>query len=165
MSIAHAAYASPMGTLHLYARDNCIIRLDFAQSAEAARWFDNYFTKERAEEGSPPVIAALARELDEYFAGRRTVFTVPYRLYGTEYRQSVWRALAGIPYGEAITYGELARRVGTPKAARAVGGANHHNPISIVVPCHRVVGADGGLTGYGGGIERKAFLLKLENAR
>ncbi|MCT2585875.1 methylated-DNA--[protein]-cysteine S-methyltransferase [Actinophytocola gossypii] len=105
--------------------------------------------------------ADAVTQLNEYFAGDRTEFTVPLRPEGTPFRHTVWQALLEIPYGETITYGELAQRIGRPTAARAVGHANGHNPISIVVPCHRVVGTTG-LTGYGGGLDRKRFLLDLE---
>ncbi|HLF41722.1 MAG TPA: methylated-DNA--[protein]-cysteine S-methyltransferase [Acidimicrobiia bacterium] len=104
------------------------------------------------------------RQLEEYFAGTRTAFDLPLELEGTPFQVAVWSALSGIPYGETISYGELARRVGRPGASRAVGAANGRNPISIVVPCHRVIGADGTLTGYGWGNERKAWLLGHERA-
>ena len=110
-----------------------------------------------------PVLSQTKRELSEYFAGTRTAFTVAVSdAHGTAFQQTVWRHLRAVPYGEMITYGELARRVGDPGAARAVGAANGRNPVSIVVPCHRVVGANGTLTGYAGGAERKAFLLAHE---
>ena len=101
-------------------------------------------------------------QLAEYFSGQRTVFDLPLVMDGTPFQQRVWGALQDIPYGTTISYGELARRVGQPTASRAVGLANGRNPIAIVVPCHRVIGADGTLTGYGGGLERKQFLLNLE---
>jgi methylated-DNA-[protein]-cysteine S-methyltransferase len=101
-------------------------------------------------------------ELDEYFAGRRTAFEVPLAMKGTPFQRTVWHALLEIPYGETTSYGELARRVGQPGAARAVGLANGSNPIAVIVPCHRVVGANGKLTGYGGGMDRKRILLDLE---
>jgi methylated-DNA-[protein]-cysteine S-methyltransferase len=106
--------------------------------------------------------ADVSRQLAEYFAGRRTVFDVPLAISGSPFQRRVWRALQDIPYGETISYGELARRIGVPSASRAVGVANGHNPISVIVPCHRVIGADGSLTGYGGGLERKRVLLELE---
>jgi methylated-DNA-[protein]-cysteine S-methyltransferase len=105
---------------------------------------------------------AAREQLGAYFAGERTEFDVPVAATGTPFQQEVWRALAEIPYGRTWSYGELAQHVGKPAAVRAVGLANGRNPVSIVVPCHRVVGADGSLTGYGGGIERKRFLLDLE---
>jgi methylated-DNA-[protein]-cysteine S-methyltransferase len=112
--------------------------------------------------------AALAeprRQLDEYLAGERNAFDLPLRPHGSPFQLAVWEALCQIPYGETISYGELADRVGRPGAARAVGLANGRNPIAIVVPCHRVIGASGSLTGYGGGLERKRFLLELEAGR
>ena len=101
-------------------------------------------------------------QITEYLEGRRREFDFPYRLRGTEFQQKVWRALRAIPYGETRTYGEVAAAVGNPRACRAVGMANHQNPILIAVPCHRVIGADGGLTGYGSGLDMKEALLRLE---
>ncbi|MGN0968719.1 MAG: methylated-DNA--[protein]-cysteine S-methyltransferase, partial [Oscillospiraceae bacterium] len=109
-----------------------------------------------------PVLRETKKQLEAYFAGKLRDFNVPLRLEGTPFRLRVWDQLQQIPYGQVISYGELARRVGQPNAARAVGGANHHNPISIIVPCHRVIAADGTLGGYGGGPELKRALLKLE---
>jgi methylated-DNA-[protein]-cysteine S-methyltransferase len=106
--------------------------------------------------------AAVLEQLDEYFAGGRTVFDVPLTMDGTAFQRRVWSELRKIPYGEAISYAEVARRIGIPSASRAVGTANGLNPIAVIVPCHRVIGADGSLTGYGGGLERKRFLLDLE---
>ena len=102
------------------------------------------------------------RQLEEYFAGTRTEFDLPLELHGTEFQLRVWEQLQGIPAGETISYAELARRIGNPAAMRAVGLANGRNPISIIVPCHRVIGANGKLTGYGGGIANKAWLLDWE---
>jgi methylated-DNA-[protein]-cysteine S-methyltransferase len=111
-----------------------------------------------------PLVYARA-QLEEYLAGERTRFDLPLRAAGTAFQREVWSALEQIPYAETISYGELARRVGRPSASRAVGLANGRNPISIVVPCHRVIGASGTLTGYGGGLDRKRFLLDLEAGR
>lgn len=110
----------------------------------------------------PAPFRGLTDQLGAYFAGELTNFDVTVRPVGTAFRQRVWVALAGIPYGETRTYGELARQLGSPGAARAVGLANGRNPVSIVVPCHRVVGSGGALTGYGGGLDRKRHLLDLE---
>jgi methylated-DNA-[protein]-cysteine S-methyltransferase len=107
-------------------------------------------------------LAPLRRELEEYFAGERREFEVELAPSGTPFQLSVWRALRAIPYGETASYGEIAAAVGQPGAARAVGGANNRNPIAIVVPCHRVIGASGTLVGYGGGLDRKQRLLALE---
>lgn len=106
--------------------------------------------------------AAGRRQLSEYFAGTRQEFDVPLRSEGTPFQQQVWRELARIPFGTTITYAELARRIGQPGASRAVGNANGRNPISILVPCHRVVGTNGTLTGYAGGVEKKQWLLAFE---
>ncbi len=106
----------------------------------------------------------VVSQLDEYFRQERRTFDLPSLMLGTSFQQTVWRALQDIPYGTTITYRELAKRIGNPAAVRAVGRANGTNPIPIVVPCHRVIGADGSLTGYGGGLERKKQLLTLEGA-
>jgi methylated-DNA-[protein]-cysteine S-methyltransferase len=111
---------------------------------------------------SNSVLDLCTRELDAYFTGTLREFTVPIKAIGTTFRERVWEELKKIPYGEKISYKELAKRIENPAAIRAVGGANHHNPISIIIPCHRVIGADGSLTGYGGGLHRKKFLLELE---
>lgn len=115
------------------------------------------------EEGASGVVAEAAAQLDAYFARDRRVFDVPLLLVGTEFQQSVWRELLKIPYGAALSYGELSRRLGRPEAVRAVAAANGANALSIFVPCHRVVGGDGRLTGYAGGLEAKKGLLDLEN--
>ncbi len=106
--------------------------------------------------------AAVREQLAEYFAGERQQFDVPLKLAGTPFQQRVWQELVGIPFGTTITYAQLAQRVGRPTASRAVGGANARNPISIIVPCHRVIGADGRLTGYAGGVDKKQWLLAFE---
>jgi len=111
-----------------------------------------------------PHLALAARELAEYFAGRGRHFTVPLDAAGTTFQHRVWQALLGIPHGHLSSYGEIAQRLGQPDAARAVGAAVGRNPISIIVPCHRVVGRDGSLTGYAGGLARKQALLQLEGA-
>jgi methylated-DNA-[protein]-cysteine S-methyltransferase len=107
-------------------------------------------------------LAPVVAQLNSYFAGELTDFDLPMEMVGTDFQRRVWAALCDIPFGETISYGELARRVGNPKASRAVGLANGRNPIAIVVPCHRVIGADGSLTGYGGGLDRKVWLLEHE---
>jgi O-6-methylguanine DNA methyltransferase len=109
--------------------------------------------------------AAACEQLAEYFAGEREAFDLPFKLAGTPFQQRVWSELVRIPYGATITYAELARRTGNPNASRAVGAANGRNPLSIIVPCHRVIGADGSLTGYGGGMETKRWLLEWERGR
>jgi methylated-DNA-[protein]-cysteine S-methyltransferase len=118
-----------------------------------------------AEEGSAPVLDEAAAQLEAYFAGERTAFDLPLDLDGTEFQRHCWLALASIPYGQTVSYGEQARRIGLgPDSARAVGAANGQNPLPLVLPCHRVIGADGSLTGFGGGLRVKRFLLEHEGA-
>jgi len=109
-----------------------------------------------------PLLQEVRRQLNAYFAGKLKVFDIPYSLEGTPFQQKVWRALCDIPYGTCITYGELAKRIGDPKACRAVGMANGRNPLPILVPCHRVIGSGGRLTGYTGGLDIKIKLLQIE---
>lgn len=109
-----------------------------------------------------PLLRAGIRQLEEYLSGNRQQFDLPLSFYGTEFQVKVWKALLEIPYGKTASYGDIAAAVGNPKACRAVGMANHANPIVIVVPCHRIIGANGSLTGYGGGLEVKRRLLQLE---
>ena len=116
-------------------------------------------------EGETSLTAWAAGELEEYFSGKRKIFTVPLSPHGTEFQLAVWQALREIPYGQTRTYGEIAGAVGRPKAARAVGMANHDNPLLIFTPCHRVVGKDGALTGFACGLEVKRSLLELEGTR
>ncbi len=114
------------------------------------------------EMGETAVLNAAAEQLDEYFAGERTTFTIPLFFCGSSFQESVWNELLNIPYGTTISYGEMARRLGRPTAVRAVANANGANAISIFAPCHRVIGSDHSLTGYGGGLAAKRFLLELE---
>jgi methylated-DNA-[protein]-cysteine S-methyltransferase len=126
-------------------------------------WFGVREPTPAAPRGGHPVLEAARTELEEYFAGERRVFEVPLDVSsGTAFQREAWLALARIPYGETTTYGEQARRLGRPDAVRAVGAANGRNPLPIVLPCHRVIGADGALTGFGGGLPVKRALLDLE---
>ncbi len=118
----------------------------------------------RLKEGTSEVTCEAARQLDEYFAGARTEFSVPLLFAGTDFQKAVWNELLNIPYGETISYGTMAARLGSPKAVRAVANANGANPLSIFAPCHRVIGSDGTLTGYGGGLPAKRALLEHEKA-
>lgn len=144
--------------LWLEERDGKIVGLNFYHPGEEP-W------KER-DEGmtlcETPLLTEAKRQLTEYFAGKRREFDLPIFLVGTQFQLDDWKALCTIPYGETRTYGELAAQIGRPKAARAVGMANHNNPISVIVPCHRVIGANGKLVGYGGGLDVKEALLALE---
>ena len=139
---------TPIGSIALCADEAgiCALRLNEAGSRRDAS----------------PLLDRAQAELEEYFAGRRRAFSVPLSIHGTVFQESVWRALMEIPYGQTASYGEIARRIGRERACRAVGMANHVNPLPIFVPCHRVVGAGGGLTGYAGGLSVKEELLTLE---
>jgi methylated-DNA-[protein]-cysteine S-methyltransferase len=148
-------HPSPIGPLTLMACEGYLTHLVMEDQAHAtdtppgSRRDDDAFDEVRIQ-------------LDQYFAGSRTRFEVPMHLEGTDFQRRVWAQLCAIPYGKTISYGELARRVGSPKASRAVGSANGRNPVAVIVPCHRVIAADGSLGGYGGGLERKTLLLDLE---
>ena len=154
MSIALLQIPSPLGILTLCASEDGLFRVDFEERSPAV----SVSVSDRAER----ILTQASRELAEYFAGERREFSVPLHPVGTPFQQKVWAALCRIPYGETRTYGEIARQIGAPKAARAVGMANHRNPLPLFIPCHRVVGASGELTGYAGGLDRKRFLLALE---
>ena len=120
------------------------------------------FTDAPLAPANTPLLQEAESQLREWFAGTRRVFSLPLHMVGTDFQLRCWQALTAIPYGETITYGEQARRIGSPQAVRAVGGANHRNTLCIVVPCHRVLGADGTLTGFGGGLDKKRWLLAHE---
>lgn len=141
----------------------------FEQELAAARRFDaqpltaaRLNADDAAPPETPPILRRAAAQLAEYFAGTRTRFDLPLAPIGTEFQRRVWAATSAIKFGETATYGEIARKIGVPNGSRAVGGALNRNPLAIVVPCHRVVGSAGKLTGYDGGVDRKAFLLNLE---
>lgn len=152
MTTTHATTVdSPVGPLLLTSDGTALTRVLFAAEPDPSWSTDPC-----------PVLERAATQLDEYFRGERTDFDLPLAPEGTTFQITVWQALRDIPYAETVSYGQLATRVGNPRASRAVGLANGRNPISIVVPCHRVIGADGSLTGYGGGLDRKRTLLDLE---
>jgi methylated-DNA-[protein]-cysteine S-methyltransferase len=155
----HLVIDSPIGPLTLVAADH---RLAGVYLASTRHDPPPAAIGVAAQAGDDDLLDTAARQLAEYFGGSRTRFDLPVELDGTPFQRTVWQALRSIPYGATISYGELAGRIGQPSASRAVGLANGRNPVSIVVPCHRVIGANGSLTGYGGGIERKRFLLALE---
>jgi methylated-DNA-[protein]-cysteine S-methyltransferase len=157
-TLLYTTVASPIGELLLVGDGEVLRGLHLQEGRRPTRIGDAW---RRAEEP----FARARDQLGEYFAGERVEFELPAAGGGTPFQRRVWGALSEIPYGETVSYGELARRIGRSTASRAVGMANGRNPISIVVPCHRVVGSDGALTGYGGGVERKRFLLELEASR
>ena len=121
------------------------------------------YVQAESVQGISPVITQAATQLDEYFAGERRVFNIPLLFVGTEFQKKVWNALLHIPFGTTISYADLAQRIAMPTAVRAVANANRANALSVIVPCHRVIGADGSLTGYSGGIEVKRWLLEHES--
>jgi methylated-DNA-[protein]-cysteine S-methyltransferase len=149
---------SPVGPLLLAADDGGLHAIEFHESRHRVRRGVDW------QEGDHPLLRETARQLAEYFAGARRVFDLPLAPRGTAFQYDVWTTLATIPFGETISYAQLASRVGKPTAVRAVGAANGRNPLPIVLPCHRVIGADGSLTGFGGGLPTKQFLLQLEGA-
>ena len=157
-SLFYTSMDSPIGELLLLGDDRALRGLymqDGRKPVEIApRW-----------ERSAAPFSGVQGQLREYFAGERVAFETPLAMEGTRFERRVWRALTDIPYGETVSYGEIARRIDQPSAARAVGLANGRNPIAVIVPCHRVIGANGTLTGYGGGLERKRLLLELERGQ
>lgn len=147
---------TPIGWLEVRGDSDAILAVNFVERPGSSR-------RPRTEaDALPAVVAACLGQLEEYFQGGRTSFDLPLRLEGTPFQRRIWEALLRVPYGRTTTYRDLAAAVGNARATRAVGGANHRNPVSIIVPCHRVVGSDGGLTGYGGGLWRKEWLLGHE---
>ena len=152
-----ARYESPLGPMYATAEEDGITHIEFAGA--------KYAPEQRAdwiEDPQAPDLAACGTQLAEYFAGRRTEFDLPLAPRGSEFQQRVWKEIARVPFGKTISYAELAKRAGAPGQARAAGAATGRNPVSLVIPCHRIVGSDGSLTGYAGGLERKRELLELE---
>jgi methylated-DNA-[protein]-cysteine S-methyltransferase len=151
----YTTFESPIGELLLTGDGQALTRLSMQGGRRPVsidpRW-------DRRDEA----FADVRQQLHEYFDGHRHEFDVPLRMNGNQFERRVWEALREIPYGETVSYGRIATELGQPGAARAVGLANGRNPVAVIVPCHRVIGADGSLTGYGGGLERKQFLLDLE---
>lgn len=145
-------YQSPAGPLTLYGTAEAVTALAFGD------------TREGGTDRPSLLLERARRELEEYFQGTRRRFSVPLAPAGTSFQRRVWDALLEIPYGETASYGDIAAKTGNPRACRAVGGANHRNPLPILIPCHRVIGSGGQLTGYAGGLEMKQTLLALEAA-
>lgn len=148
---------SPFGRAMVAGDGDCLRWLAFTRGRQKARSWRAW-----TEDDRDPLLAEAARQLGVYFAGERKSFDLPLEPRGTEFQRRVWKQLLSIPYGETVSYSELARQLGRPEAFRAVGAANGQNPISIIIPCHRVVGKSGDLTGYGGGLHVKRSLLELE---
>lgn len=148
---------SPVGSLSLVATDLALVAIVWRLEGHRHVPFENAL-----EDPDHPVLRETARQLREYFSGQRRTFELELDFRGTDFQRRVWAALREIPYGETRTYGQIAEQIGNPTAVRAVGAANGRNPISIIAPCHRVIGMSGNLTGFGGGLDAKAYLLSLE---
>ena len=164
VKLVYHVMSSPLGLLFLARTDRGLRFLDFLERKSLKRAFASHAETVPGAMWEPSLLQLkpVVDQLDSYFCGNLTRFDLPLDLAGTEFQLKVWRALRGIPYGATCTYGQIAKAIGQPGAARAVGLANNHNPVPIIVPCHRVIGADGSLTGYGGGLPRKRKLLDLE---
>jgi len=157
-------FQDALGWAVAVARDGALIGLSHCPTRErAVEVLERYWPEAEADPDAPPLPQAR-RQLAEYFAGRRRDFDLPLETGGTEFQRLCWAALQRIPYGQTRSYGEMAREIGRPAAVRAVGHANHDNPIGVIIPCHRVIGANGSLTGYAGGLDMKRVLLELEGA-
>jgi methylated-DNA-[protein]-cysteine S-methyltransferase len=155
MTLSMTYLVSPVGGLTLFADDSALVAIAFNEQLRGAG-------ADAKDDPAHPVLTQARAELEAYFAGERRVFTIPLRAKGTAFQKRVWDALTEIPWGETRSYGDIARRINNPKGVRAVGLANGRNPLPIVVPCHRVIGSDGSLTGYGGGLPIKVKLLARE---
>ena len=155
--IRYARFATPLGALFATAIGGSLTGIYFEGQRHAPA-----ISRDWQEDPYHPPLAECARQLADYFEGKRQCFELPLAPDGTEFQRHVWREIARIPYGKTLTYAELATRAGAPGAARAAGAATGRNPLTIVVPCHRVVGTNGSLTGYAGGLERKTRLLEIE---
>lgn len=152
----YAVLATPLGVLRLVSDGEVLKAIEFEGQYDAS--------EPVAQSDTDPVLQRCVQQLSEYFNGARQHFDLPLAADGTEFQNEVWQALRRIPYGEVCSYADIARKIGRDKAVRAVGAANGRNPLPIVVPCHRVIGSDGSLTGFAGGLEAKTLLLKLEGA-
>lgn len=162
-ALVRARIESPVGELTLVATPEHLMVLTWGESAgKSQRVSDLIEQAEISDVTDHLVLKNCVRQLEEYFAGGRREFDLPLRAEGTEFQMAAWEVLRTIPYGQTMSYAQQAGRAGSPKGSRAVGSANGRNPISIVIPCHRVIGADGSLTGFGGGIETKRWLLAHE---
>jgi methylated-DNA-[protein]-cysteine S-methyltransferase len=161
MPLAYKHVNTPIGQLTVVANDRAVVAIHWDGEGPAGRGGRG---DEIAPDHAHPVLTEADRQLTEYFAGTRETFDLPLDPAGTPFQQKVWQALTRIPFGQTASYRDVAVAIGSPNACRAVGAANGRNPIPIVVPCHRVIGAAGDLTGFGGGLKTKAFLLSLERA-
>lgn len=160
MNHPYKIITSPIGILTLVTDNKSLVQIDWENPGSAA-----VKRNPENEDKNHPVLLQAAEELNEYFAGKRQSFTIDVDPEGTEFQKKVWKALLTIPFGKTKTYGEVAALIGNRDAVRAVGGAANKNPVPVIIPCHRVIGADGKLVGFGGGLERKEFLLEIEGKK
>lgn len=151
--IHRAEFQSPIGIVEITGTDRAILSILFSEKTDV---------EHPIGPDSPAVIVNCQRQLEEYFKGERTEFSIPFTSAGTEFQQKVWSALTSVPYAETVSYGAIAKAIGSDKAVRAVGNANSKNKLTIVVPCHRIIGSNGKLTGYAGTLTRKEWLLRHE---
>jgi methylated-DNA-[protein]-cysteine S-methyltransferase len=157
MSLVYKLIGSPIGKLKLVASDKGLVAILWENDRPR-----RVRLSELVEDQLDPLLVETERQIDEYFAGKRKAFSISLDMRGTRFQKDVWEALLAIPFGETRSYGQLAKQLGNPAATRAVGAANGRNPVSIIVPCHRVIGSSGELTGFAGGLDVKAYLLSLE---
>lgn len=160
MSLACKTIKAPVGKLKLVASDDGLVAVLWENDNPRRVRLNEFLQNDRH-----PILVKAERQLSEYFAGTRNNFSVPLDVRGTHFQKDVWKALRTIPFGETRSYGQIAKQLGNPRATRAVGAASGRNPLSIIVPCHRVMGAAGQLTGFAGGLNAKTHLLKLEQRR
>jgi len=157
VNLAYKTIESPIGKLKLVASDKGLVAILWENDSPRRVRLDELVADEQH-----PVLVETERQLGQYFAGKRKTFSIALDMRGTRFQKDVWEALVAIPFGETRSYGQLAKQLGNPRASRAVGAANGRNPVSIIVPCHRVIGSSGKLTGFAGGLDAKAHLLGLE---
>ena len=161
MKIYFADFQSPIGDLHLASSDQGVIFISFSGKENLMKDLEKLVPDMELEENTSKNKKVI-RQLKDYFSGTRKDFDLPLHMIGTEFQKLVWRQLCQVPFGKTASYKEIAEKIGKPKAMRAVGQANHRNPIPIIIPCHRIIGANGHLVGFGGGLDKKRFLLSHE---
>ena len=164
MSLYQTKYQSPVGELQIIADDNHLLLLKFLRSNKMENFINSKFSNHKIYNKKNEILNYTISQLSDYFSGERTEFNIPLSfMYGTDFQINVWKKLRSIKFGETVSYLQIAKLINNPFSYRAVGNANNKNPISIIIPCHRVITNDGNLGGYGGGLESKKFLLNLES--
>lgn len=167
MNLYYDEMESPIGPIVIISRNGKLIRIDFGSWDELSERLTNWisiYSKEFDIIHKPEAFKKVKHQLQDYFERKRQTFSIDFDFYGTSFQKKVWQALSEIPFGNTRSYQDIAIAIGNPKAVRAVGGAVNKNPLSIVVPCHRVIGKNGKMVGYNGGIDKKEFLLQLESS-